>query len=242
MAILPQWAQEGGVGKVLERLADPALREEMKKNRRPMWQLVAAERWSDIMLLHSEQNPDLVGETFADIARQRNTDPYNAVFDLLLEEGEGMQRMLWTSHIFRDTDLELCLEHADCAVASDTMALAPYGALENQLGSLSGYGWAARFLQHFVRERCVLPLAAGIRRLTSLPAERLAIKDRGRLRPGLRADIAVFDADRVASRCTVTEPRLYPSGFEHVMVNGKLALRDGTRTDHDGGVVLRGRG
>ena len=238
-AILPPWAQEGGIPGILERLKDTQVRERMKRNPRHMWLLVTDGRWDAIRLLNSEENPRLVGETFADIARMRDTTPFDAALDLLQEEGERMGGLLWTSHSFNDDDIELCLGQPDCAVISDTLALAPYGALEKYVGSVSGYGWAARFLGLYVRERNVLPLQEGIRRITALPAERLGLGDRGRLQRGLAADVTVFDKSAIESRCTIREPRAYAGGIVHVLVNGRFAMRDGVRTDVDNGSVLR---
>ncbi len=239
LAILPPWAQEGGISGILGRLKDPEVRERMKRNPRHMWLLVTDGRWDSIALLNSEENPQLVGETFADIGRMRNTSPFDAALDLLQEEGERMGGLLWTSHSFSDDDIELCLAQPGCAVISDTLALAPYGALEKTVGSVSGYGWAARFLGHYVRERKVLSLQEGISRITAVPAERLGLDDRGRLEPGLAADVTVFDKGAIHSRCTIREPRTYAGGIVHVLVNGRFAMRDGARTDVDNGSVLR---
>ena len=89
----------------------------------------------------------------------RGVDPYDAVFDILLEEGENLMATMWTSRSFRDSDVDLCLRQAECAVISDTVAIANDGILKDHIGSLSGYGWAARFLQHYVRDRGILTLA-----------------------------------------------------------------------------------
>ena len=238
-AILPPWAQEGGVPKIVERLKDHDTRERMKANPKHMWLIVTAGHWDEIALLNSDANPNLVGETFADIGRMRNTSPFDAALDLMLEEGERMGSLLWTSHSFKDTDIELCLEQAQCAVISDTLALAPYGELAKHVGSISGYGWAARFLGLYVRDRKVLSLEEGLRRMTSLPAERLGLSDRGRLQSGLKADITVFDKAAIQSECTIKNPRAYASGITHVLVNGQFAMRDSQRTPNDAGTVLR---
>jgi N-acyl-D-aspartate/D-glutamate deacylase len=238
-AILPQWAQEGGTERLLQRLRDPAQRERIKQNPNPMWRLVSAGHWDEIVLLRSDANPELVGATFEKIGRARRIDPYDAVLDLLLEEGEGLHHMLWTSRSFSNDDVRLCLGQPECAVISDTLALAPYGPLRDMIGSLSGYGWAARFLEIYVRAENALSLAEGIRKLTSVPAERLGLTDRGTLKVGQRADITVFNAGNIASRCSVTEPRRYPSGIVHVLVNGTPVIQDAARTEHDPGQVLR---
>ena len=240
MAILPKWAREGGAEKIAERLQDREQRERIKKNRNPMWLLVADRVWSRIVLLNSKENPDLVGENFEDIGKMRGIDPYDAVFDLLLEEGDEMHQLMWTSRNFLKSDLELCLKHPECAVMSDTQALAPYGVLANRLGSLSGYGWTSELLGYYINERKVLSMAEGVRRLTGLPAERLGIKNRGLLREGFQADIVVFNPKTIKSTWTVRKPQSYPTGIEYVFVNGKETIRQTQRTENNNGMVLRG--
>ena len=169
-AILPKWVREGGTEAVLRHLKDPKSRERIKKNPQPMWLIVKAGHWSDIVLLSATVNKDLIGIDFAEIGRMRGTDPYDAVLDLLLEEGEYMLSAFWASRSFRDSDVELCLQQPECAVISDTVALASDGVLKDAVGSLSGYGWAAHFLQHYVRDRKVVSLSEAVRKITSVPA------------------------------------------------------------------------
>ena len=240
MAILPKWALEGGIDQILQRLSNTKSREKIKQNPTPMWLLVAYGIWSKIVVLNSHVNNALIGETIADIAGTRKKDPYDVVLDLLLEEGEAMPQLLWTSHSFKESELDLCLQQPECAVISDTLAMAPYGELSQQLGSLSGYGWAPRFLRHFVRERKVLTLEEGIRRLTSLPAARLKLKDRGVIAKGNHADITVFDPAEVTENWSIQQPRRYPDGIYHVFVNGAAQFLNGRRTKVDAGRVLRG--
>ncbi|MFL4471663.1 amidohydrolase family protein [Tateyamaria armeniaca] len=239
MAIMPQWAQEGGVEAVTARLKDKATRAKIKANRRPMWRLVLDDGWDRIVLMQSGQNPDLVGLTFAEIGRRRGVDPYDAAFDLLIEEGENMAHLMWTSQSFSEDQIRLAISQPDCAIISDTLALAPEGCLKHHIGSLSGYGWAARFLQHYVRDHSVISLQEGVRRLTSLPASRLGVTDRGVLKKNAWADITVFDAEHVESHCDVDEPRRFATGIAHVMVNGVFSMLDGARTEDSGGRVLR---
>jgi N-acyl-D-aspartate/D-glutamate deacylase len=239
MAILPKWALEGGTDAIVARLRDTQARDRIRRNRQPMWLLVRDGRWSDIVLLDADANKDLIGADFAEIGKMRGVDPYDAVFDLLIEEAHNMSRLLWTSHAFREADIDLCLSQPECAVISDTAALAPDGVLKDHIGSLSGYGWAARFLQRYVHDRGVLPLPEAIRRLTSLPADRIGLKTRGRLMKGSKADICVFDPSTIASHCSVKEPRKYATGIKHVLVNGQFAMRDSSRKDVNAGQVLR---
>ncbi len=238
-AILPKWAQAGGLDEVLKRLVDPEVRERIKANPQPMWLIVKARKWEDVVLLSATENRDLVGMDFREIGRMRDQDPYDAVLDILASEGENIMSTMWTSKSFRDDDVDLCLQQPECAVISDTVAIANDGVLKDLVGSLSGYGWAARFLQHYVRDRCVLSMAEGLRRITSVPAERLGLSRRGALRRGYHADICVFDPESIASNATARNPRSYASGIAHVLVNGRLSMRHGRRTAVNAGQVLR---
>ncbi|MGR3592530.1 MAG: N-acyl-D-amino-acid deacylase family protein [Limimaricola soesokkakensis] len=238
-SILPQWAQEGGVDDVLKRLADPECRARIKANPKPMWLLVKAERWSDIVLLHAAANRELVGADFAEIGRMRNCHPYDAVLDILAEEGENMLSVFWASRSFTDADIDLCLSQPECGVISDTIAAASDGILREHVGSITGYGWAARFLQYYVRDRSVLSLSEALRKITQIPAQRLGLEDRGELARGKRADICVFDPANIASNCSARYPRRYASGIAHVMVNGQLSMHNGLRTNINAGAVLR---
>ena len=238
-AILPKWAQAGSINDILERLADPDSREKIKCNPQPMWLIVKAKKWQDIVLLNATENKDIVGVDFAEIGRMRGVDPYDAVLDILLEEGENLMSCMWSSQSFRDDDLDLCLQQPECAVISDTVAIANEGILKDHIGSLSGYGWAARFLQYYVRDRKVLSLSEGLRKITSIPADRLGLKNRGRLKPGYHADICVFDKTNIANNATARHPRRYASGIAHVLVNGTLSMHHGHRTPATTGQVLR---
>ena len=241
-AALPPWARAGGTAKTIERLKDPFLRDLMKKNPQPIWRLVPAGKWDDIILLRAVVNHSLIGQTFAEIGRQRGVDPYDAYFDILIEEGEHLPQALWTSHSFNDADICMCMHESKCIVMSDTLAVSKRGPLKGTIGSLSGYGWTARLLGHFVRERGILSLAEAISRITLRPAERLGLVDRGRLRAGVFADIVVFDAENVRDQTTVLTPQVHPTGFSHVMVNGRFAVRGGLRNDEQSGRVLRHAG
>lgn len=236
---LPAWAREGGPAGLLARLRDPAQREAMKHNPRPMWRLVAERRFDEILLLQSAAHPELVGLSFTELARRRNAAPMDVALDLLEAEGEALAAVMWTSRGFDDADVRLCLEQAECAVMSDTQALSPHVPLAQTIGSLSGYGWVARLLGHYVRDQGVISLAEAVRRITSLPASRLGLRDRGRLHAGAIADVAVFDPARVRDISDVREPRRHPEGFSHVLLGGVCTLRHGQRTEANPGQVIR---
>ena len=238
-AILPKWAQEGGFEDLVKRLKDPKARERIKANPKPMWLIVKARQWKDIVLLNATENKDIIGADFEEIGRMRGVDPYDAVLDILLEEGDNLTGAIWSSKSFQDSDVDLCLSQPECAVISDTVAVANEGILKDHVGSLSGYGWAARFLQYYVRDRNVLGLEAGVQKITSVPASRLGLSDRGSVLPGYKADICVFDPATIASNCSARHLRRYASGIAHVLVNGQLSMHNGARTEVNAGRVLR---
>ncbi len=239
VSALPAWAREGGPAATLRRLGDRAERERMKHNPRPIWRLVSQGHWNRIVLLRSVAHPELVGLDFAEIGRLRDSDPHDALFDLLLDEGEGLAQMMWTARNFSDADICLCLRQPECSVMSDTLAVSQRGPLKEMIGSLSGYGWTARLLGHYARDRGVLSLAEAVHRITGRPASRLGLSDRGLLREGAYADVVVFDAQRVHDAASIKEPARHPTGFTHVLVNGQSVLRDGVRNDACPGRVLR---
>jgi N-acyl-D-amino-acid deacylase len=238
VAALPAWARAGGAQATLARLRDPQQRELMKINPTPIWQVIAQGRWDIVRLLRCLNNPQCVGLSFEAIGQLRQQDPYDALLDLLLEEGENFAGMLMTSQSFNDDDIVQCLRHAECSVMSDTLALSRTGPLKDIIGSLSGYGWTARLLGHYCRDRGILSLEEAVNRITQRPAERLGLKDRGQLREGYFADLVAFDPAVVADGATFQEPRVHPKGFEHVWVNGAAAVSKGLRTEQRTGRVL----
>ncbi|MBL28719.1 MAG: aminoacylase [Rhodospirillaceae bacterium] len=238
-AVLPPWAFEGGVTKLLDRLRDPETRERLKQNPLPIWKLVPAGHWDKLVLFQSQENADLTGLTFAEIGRRRGVHPYDAILDLLLEEGEGLYNVTWVGELVSTSDLLMTMHEPDCGLISDTITLAPYGELGDVKWAPSSYGWTARVLGRYVRDEGVFTLEEAVHRITALPASRLGLSDRGALREGAFADVTVFDAGTITDLSDLKAPNIYPSGIRHVLVNGRFAMRDGERTPVNAGRVVR---
>jgi N-acyl-D-aspartate/D-glutamate deacylase len=238
-ALLPSWAFGLPGDELMALLGSSEGREKLKVNPLPIWLLAVEERWDKIRLLSSRVNVDYLGWTIEEIARDRETTGWDAVFDLLREEGERLGSVMVTSEAFAEEDNRLAMDDSRCAVASDTMALANDGVLAGVKLGFLGYNWVARYIAHYLRDEQVLTLEEGLRRISSLPASRVGLTDRGRLAPGAAADVTIFDLEKVKDNSTIPDPNVYSDGFEHVIVNGVQAFRRSQRTTDHAGRVLR---
>ena len=253
--VLPQWAQAGGDQATAERLRDSNLRERIKQetldDRLPgpgYAGLVKHGRWDRIFLLHAVKNESLIGKSFEEIAKLRGQESIDAYLDILVEE-DGNASALF--NYIDEEDIRALLRHPLMMVCSDGNAVAPYGAL----GEIQGY-WPCSYgeypyiLQRYVREEGVLTLQEAIRKMTSFPAQKLGLRDRGQIREGMWADIVVFDFDRIKDRATCrfpytfplpNYPHRYPEGIEYVLVNGRIVVENENHTCELAGRVLRYR-
>jgi N-acyl-D-amino-acid deacylase len=232
--LIPAYAHGGGPEALLSRLRDVQMRailaEQMEKGL-PGWEnITTAAGWEGILITGVSEGPNKKweGMSLADIARYRGTSPQEVVFDLLLEEQLQVSMVNFSMH---ENDVATIMRH-------------PMGMLGTD-GLLGGkphpraYGSTARILQKFVREDEILSIEQAIARMTSRSAAQLGLFDRGIIRPGMKADLVLFDADKVRDKATYTDPCQHPEGFEYVWVNGAAALRKGTETGTLSGRVLR---
>jgi N-acyl-D-amino-acid deacylase len=251
--VLPQWAQAGGDQAAAERLRDPEMRERIKKetldDRLPgpsYAGLVKHGRWDRIFLLHAVKNKSLIGNNFEEIASSRGKEPIDAYLDVLVEEDGNVSALF---NYIDEEDIRALLRHPLMMVCSDGNAVAPYGAL----GKIQGY-WPCSYgeypyiLERYVREEGVLTLQEAIRKMTSFPAQKLGLRNRGQIREGMWADIVVFDFERIRDRATcrfpytfplLNYPHRYPEGIEHVLVNGQIVVTKGEHTGALAGHVLK---
>jgi N-acyl-D-amino-acid deacylase len=241
--MLPPSASAVGTAELLRQLRDPESRASFHDFREPIHKLGLMGEWDRMALFEARESPGLVGKDFATIGRERGQHPLDAMMDILLEAGDDAPNVLFVGLVQTQEDLDLTFASATCSPESDATTLAPDGPLAHQR-FLGAYTWAAFYLRCIVRERRVLPLEEGIRRLTQMPAQRVGLADRGVLAPGAWADVTVFDPDLVQDRGTVAEPNAFPDGIRHVLVNGQLAFTDGRFAADRSGRVLRrpGRG
>lgn len=240
-SVLPPWAFEGGLPAVLARLRDGPTRQRVREYDNPLWKVVRDGLWDRLVLLSSRSRPEWAGQTIAAIADRWGKDGYDTLFDLMLADGDEMYGLCWAGRNVEDAELEAVLVHPRFSVASDGMTLAPYGDLDRVAWHPTSFGWAARILGHYVREKKILTFEQAVAKMTSGPARRLCLPDRGRLLEGYKADLAVIDAAAVRDNATLANPKSYASGVPYVIVNGVMVVDRGEHTGARPGELLRRR-
>lgn len=238
-ALFPQWAQEGGQEGLLKRLADPVLRGRIKAEvvHRILHDRGAGDP-ANVVIASCSFDSSLAGKNLAEITKERGREPSleNAAETAIELQQQGGCSAIY--HAVREDDVERILEAPFTMVASD----GGIPAFGEGAPHPRNYGTFARILGHYVRERRLLRFEDAVRRMSSFPAARLGLRDRGLLRPGMKADIAVLDAGTIADRATFRDPHQYAVGVRHVLVNGKPVLLDGAMTGARPGRVLYGPG
>lgn len=234
---LPSWIFEGGKERFRERLRDPAVRSALRRHESLVTSL-AMGGWDRVSLLTSARRPDLVGRSFQEIANSTGTTPFDAVLDVLLEEADDPYAPLCLCESYTEAQLRRAYEHPACMVASDATALCSDGPLAQSIFH-GAYTWASWFFRRHVREGRVFTIEEAVRKLTSQPAERLRLQDRGVLRVGAWADIAAFDPDRFGDRGMLETPNRLAEGMMHVLVNGVVEMEASKFTPLRGGRILR---
>jgi len=244
-SIIPPWAHEGGASQLLARLKNSADRVRIKREIRegvPGWYnhyTAVGGDWSRMLI--NGNNP-YKGLTMDRVIALKNAgknpadDPLDVLLDLVLE-CHGSVPTVFAHH--SELDMNLGLSQVWSSIGSDGSAFATNGPLRQGQPHPRSFGTFPRVLGVYVRERKLLRLEDAVRKMTSLSAAKLALFDRGLLRPGMFADIAVFDPDRVVDRATYDEPFQYPEGIEYVIVNGRLVIQKGEHTGAKPGRVLR---
>ena len=244
-SIIPPWAHEGGTDKMLERLRDPATRERIKtdiRNGLPGWYnhyTAVGGDWSRMLI---SKETTLKGLTMDRVLLERakgkpsSPDLLDEFIDYLILE-QGRVGTVYAHHT--EEDMNFALIQPWCSLGSDGSALSIEGTLRRGNPHPRSFGTFPRVLGVYVREQKVLRLEDAIRKMTSLNASKLGIRDRGLVRTEHYADLVLFDANQVIDQATYTEPFQYGRGIQFVIVNGKIVLDEGEHTGRKPGRALR---
>jgi N-acyl-D-aspartate/D-glutamate deacylase len=231
--------------KLLERLGDPATRERIKREMnsdQPGWEnSYLNSGGAQGVMISGVASPALKnydGKTVAELAESERKDPLDALMDFVLAD-RGQTGALYFSA--DEKDLVSGLSQSWTSICLDSEELSLDGPLFEPHKHPRAFGSMPRFLGHYVRDTRLMPMEQAIRKMTSLPAARVHVKDRGLLLPGFYADVTVFDPEKIMDRATYAAPAQLSEGVSYVFVNGKLELEVGRLTGATGGRALRGR-
>ncbi|HJU66502.1 MAG TPA: amidohydrolase family protein, partial [Gemmatimonadaceae bacterium] len=246
-ATIPSWAFEGGADSLRARLANREIRERLKREQKSgspgWWNIVeAAGGWDGIVLVNA-RNPDNAKyerKSLADIAREMNKDPADAAMDLVVQ---GRGRVMALYHMMSEKDIETALRFPWISIGSDAGAILGLGQTDQTgLPHPRSFGNAARVIAEYVNRRGVITLEEAVRKMTSWPATRMRLANRGVIKEGNWADVTIFDLATLDDRATYDEPMRSPTGIEWVLVNGVVTIERGQHTGARAGQVLYGPG
>jgi N-acyl-D-amino-acid deacylase len=243
-AFIPPWAHDGGDTKLIERLKDPAIRARIRDEMmRPStswdneWLEVPGPEGILVSVVQNEKLRPLQGKTIAEIAKMWGKDAIDTIFDLLIEDHAATSVAVFG---MSQPDVDLALEQPWVSIDNDSQGTAPDGLLGREHPHPRAYGTFPRILRKYVREEHKLRLEDVIRKFSALPAQRMGFTDRGVLKLGMWADVAIFDPETVRDAATFENPNQLAIGMDYVLVNGTPVIRKGEMTNELPGRVLRG--
>jgi N-acyl-D-aspartate/D-glutamate deacylase len=234
--LFPVWSRDGGTDQFLARVSDPATAAKIRQETLSKVELIGG--WDNIQIsgVRTAEDRDAEGKRLGAYSKSLGRDPYETTV-ALLKRSRGDVGML--GHAMSEDNLEKILAHPLGMVCSDGGGFAVDGPTRRGSPHPRGAGTFPRVLARYVRERKSLTLPQAIRKMTSQPASRVRLRDRGMIARGMAADVVVFDPATVADTATFNAPFSYPAGISVVVVNGVIALRDGQRSPVMSGRALR---
>jgi N-acyl-D-amino-acid deacylase len=237
---LPAWANIGTNEEILARLGDSPSRKLMIDDiavSHPEWLELGPESpWDTVEIGVCRSHRELQGRTIGDLAREAGRNPIELVMDIILDSKNFISGI---NYAISEEDIEFVMRHPLTMIGSDAVGTAPRGKLAEDKVHPRSYGTFPRVLGHYVRDRGVISEAEAVRKMTSMPADRIGVRDRGRIQTGQFADIVVYDPDKVGDRATFADPHQFSTGIELVLVNGRVAWYGDSVTDTLAGRVLR---
>ncbi len=234
ISLIPQKFYREGIESLVSRLKDRDFRAEVIKHieTNSEWEnLLSVMDWDDVVISYSKNCKSCEGKSLLTISRELGVDPYTAFFDLIvMDEGKTLMIM----HIINEEDLIYALKQPYSIIGSDSFIIPAVGKPHPRF-----FGTFPRVIKRYVKELNILSLEGAVAKMTSNPAQKLRLRDRGVIAPGYKADIVVFDIKKLDDKATFEDPINHPTGIEYVMVNGTLSVYEGNYVGSRGGEVLR---
>jgi N-acyl-D-amino-acid deacylase len=243
VTVLPPWVHEGGTDAILERLENSEVRNKIKQDiQRGIegWENmleVAGMKGIYISKVKTKKWQGIEGKNIPDIQKERGySDGLDLIFDMLLDERCGVDM---TIEDIGEEDIRRIMKHPFTMFGTDGWGVSPTGVLSHGKPHPRFYGTYPRILGRYVKEEKVLTLQEAIHKMTSLPARKIGLKDRGIIREGFWADIVIFDPETIIDKATYNDPHQFPEGIHYVIVNGIVVVENGKQGDFLPGKVLR---
>jgi N-acyl-D-amino-acid deacylase len=240
-ATLPFWARAGSSEEMAARLQDPANRQKVRVELEAEYPDLVTGGAARILVANT-LDPALArykGKNLEEIAKAEGKHPADALMDIVIADKGNTSKI---SFSMNEDDMRAALAHPLVSMCTDSSASATDGIFSTKRNHPRGWGSTARILGRYVREEKLLTLEEAVRKMTSLPASRMRLVDRGQVRPGFFADLVAFDPDTIIDRSTYVNPWQYSEGIPYVAVNGKLVVDNGQITDARPGRILLGPG
>jgi N-acyl-D-amino-acid deacylase len=236
-SLFPLWSRDGGTEKFLQRLKDNSLTKDIREHVEKKVDNLDGE-WNGILIssIGKEELKNLQGKTIKQIAEKRSADYFETAVNILIDTNNSAMMMGFG---MEEKSTEEILAHPRVMISSDAGAHAPYPPMTRSIAHPRAYGTFPRAIAKYVRERNICSLEEMIKKMTSMPADKLGLNDRGRLLEGKTADVVIFDYKTIQDKATFVEPHQYPEGIPHVIVNGEMVIHNGEHTGAMPGKTLK---
>jgi N-acyl-D-amino-acid deacylase len=233
-ALLPPWVHEGGVHKLIERLKSSSIRSKIVEDmegKLPKWEnIYKSVGWEGIVIAYSKTHKEYIGKSISEISRETSLNPFTILFNTVADDDATT---LMIVHTMNEEDVRTVISDPLSMIGSDSW-LVTTGKPHPRF-----YGTYPRVIAKYVREYGVLRLEEAIRKMTSLPASKLSLWNRGLIRPGFYADIVIFNYEKINDKATFKDPIQFAEGINYVLINGEIVIYEGEHTGKTAGKVLR---
>ncbi|MCL5031486.1 MAG: D-aminoacylase [Bacteroidetes bacterium] len=233
----PLWSRDGGTEKFMERLKDSSLKDKIKQYADKKASNLDGD-WNGILISNIPKDDMRIyqGKTIKQIADENGLDYYDAAVKLILDSENSVDIVGFG---MEEKSTEKIIAHPRVMIASDYGSHAPYPPMNKTIAHPRSYGTFPRSIAKYVRERKICSLEEMIKKMTSMPADKINLSDRGRIEEGRAADVVLFDYDKIQDKATYTDPHQYPDGIPYVIVNGEVVIHQGEHTGAFPGKVIR---
>ncbi len=238
-ALLPSWALDLSIPKLLSALEDTTLHTKLMHNDEPFMQLHVQNQWDKIYIFDAIIHKENIGKTIAQLSEEFHLSPWETIFKLLIDEKEYLHSLMFIGECFNKNDIITALSDPYCCVCSDSIAQASDGPTSTMRITPDSFTWAERFINDYTQKEKILSLQEAIYKLTHLPAQLANIKERGCIKENYYADLVLIDINKLSDQATFQNFNSYPEGIELVMVNGTTVFENGKRSSHLPGKIIK---